>query len=104
MWLIPEKITSFFSKKIINIHPALLPKYGGVGMYGIKIHRAVFLNKDKLSGITIHYVNEKYDEGEIILQKTCDISTLKTPEEIQKKVLALEHKYYPLVIKNLLLS
>ena len=104
VWLIPEEIISFFSKKIINIHPALLPKYGGIGMYGINVHKAVFLNKEKISGITIHYVNKKYDDGEIIFQKTCDISNLTTPEEVQEKVLALEHKHYSKVIKNLLLS
>lgn len=103
LWLVPPELITVFNKKIINIHPALLPKYGGSGMYGINVHAAVFKNKDDFSGITIHYVNERYDKGEIIFQKKCGVSHLKSPAEIQKKVLSLEHKYYSIIVESLLL-
>ncbi len=104
LWLFPENIIKQLPKKIINIHPSLLPKYGGAGMYGINVHKAVLKNKEKISGITIHYVNEKYDEGEIIFQKKCAVFKLKTPEEIQKKVLKLEHRFFSAIIEKLLLK
>lgn len=98
----PHNIIAEFPNKVINIHPALLPKYGGKGMYGQHVHRAVLENKEHETGITIHYVNEHYDEGGIIFQQSVAIYDCVTPEEIAKKVHVLEHKYYPLVIENLL--
>jgi len=101
---VPEYLISAFQTKIINIHPSLLPKYGGKGMYGINIHRAVFENKEQKSGVTIHFVNENYDQGAIIFQEHCDISDCVSAEEIATKIFALEHKYLPLVIEKLLFS
>ena len=100
--LIPIDIINVFPNAIINIHPSLLPKYGGKGMYGINVHNAVFKNKEKESGITIHYVNENFDEGKMIFQKSCDMRHCKNPDEIAKEVQKLEHKYYPLIIEELL--
>lgn len=101
LWKIPRNIISCYQNKIINIHPALLPKYGGKGMYGINIHNSVFKNKESETGITIHFINENYDEGEIILQKKIDISNVKSPEEIAKKVGELEYKYFPEILEKL---
>ena len=98
----PKNITSFFQNKIINIHPALLPFYGGKGMYGLKIHQAVIKNKEKTSGLTIHYVNEKYDEGKIIFQKTIEIEKKETALSLSKKILREEHLNYPIEIEKLL--
>ena len=95
---------SFFNNvktPIINIHPALLPKYGGKGMYGMNVHNAVFANGDKKSGVTVHFVNENYDEGSIIRQKECDISNCKSADEVAKCVLEVEHEIYPEVVINL---
>jgi len=103
LWKVPAKIVHTFPKRIINIHPALLPKYGGKGMYGDHVHRAVIENREKESGITIHYVNENYDEGALIFQATCAISAGETPETLAKKVHALEYKYYPKTIEQVLL-
>ncbi len=89
---------------IVNIHPALLPKYGGKGMYGMRVHEAVFESKDKMSGATIHYVNDRYDDGEIVAQKTVGIGRCKSPEEIAKKVLKVEHELYPRTIWKVLRS
>jgi phosphoribosylglycinamide formyltransferase 1 len=100
----PESIISHYTDSIINIHPALLPKYGGKGMYGIHVHQAVLDNQEKETGITIHYVNENYDEGAFIFQKSIDIQDCKTAEEIATKVLTLEHHYFPIVIEKLLAS
>ncbi|MEX0810846.1 MAG: phosphoribosylglycinamide formyltransferase [Chitinophagales bacterium] len=102
MQLIPSELISAFPNKIINIHPALLPKYGGKGMYGMHVHRAVKSAGDSESGISIHFVNEKYDEGEIILQKKCSISDEDTPESIQQKVQKLEHEYFVKAIEKVL--
>ena len=99
---IPKNITSFFKNKIINIHPALLPLYGGKGMYGENIHKAVIKNKDKMSGLTIHYVNDKYDDGTIIFQKTIRIEPGETPLSLSKKILTEEHINYPVEIGKLL--
>ena len=99
---IPKNITSFFKNKIINIHPALLPLYGGKGMYGENIHKAVIKNKDKMSGLTIHYVNDKYDDGTIIFQKTIRIEPGETPLSLSKKILTEEHLNYPVEIGKLL--
>ena len=103
LWKVPEKIVHAFPHRIVNIHPALLPKYGGKGMYGIHVHRAVIENREKESGITIHYVNENYDEGAAILQARCVININDTPESLAKKIHALEHKYYPKTIEQVLL-
>lgn len=100
----PENIIKSYPNKIINIHPALLPKYGGKGMYGMNVHKAVLENKEKETGITIHYVNENYDEGKIIFQKSVSVQECKTPEEIAEKIHELEQKYFPLVIEKLLTS
>jgi len=100
---VPEKIVHAFPNRIVNIHPALLPKYGGKGMYGLNVHRAVIENHEKESGITIHYVNEKYDEGAAILQARCVVNATDTPETLAKKVHALEYKYFPQTIEQVLL-
>jgi phosphoribosylglycinamide formyltransferase-1 len=98
----PQTIIEAYPNKIINIHPALLPKYGGKGMYGMNVHRAIIENKDKETGISIHFVNEHYDEGNIIFQKSVSIEDCKSPEEIAEKVHQLEHQYFPEVIAGLL--
>ena len=95
------KFLDTFDRKIINIHPALLPKYGGKGMYGMRVHQAVFENKEKFSGASVHFVNEEYDAGKIIFQKKIPIDHLKSPEEIAHSVLKIEHEIYPKVVENL---
>jgi phosphoribosylglycinamide formyltransferase-1 len=95
LWKIPVTLIKAFHVKMINIHPALLPKYGGKGMYGNFVHEAVIANKEKESGITVHYVDEVYDHGQIILQATCLVSEDETPESLAKKVQALEHRHFP---------
>ena len=102
LWLIPSNIISAFPGKIINIHPALLPKYGGKGMFGNRVHEAVVENNEKESGITIHYVNEKYDEGNIIFQARCSITPDDTPDKVAEKVHKLEYEHFPKVIEKLL--
>jgi len=104
LWKVPEKIVRAFPKRIINIHPALLPKYGGKGMYGSHVHRAAIENREKESGISIHYVNENYDEGALILQARCRIDDSDTPETLAEKIHALEHKYYPKTLELILLQ
>lgn len=98
LWLIPPTLIEAF--KIINIHPALLPKYGGKGMYGMKVHEAVVKNGEKESGITIHFVNEKYDEGAIVFQAKCEVSEKDSPEDVANKVHQLEYKYFPVIIEE----
>jgi phosphoribosylglycinamide formyltransferase 1 len=98
----PESIINKYPNKIINIHPALLPKYGGKGMYGMHVHNAVLQNKDKETGITIHYVNENYDEGALIFQKSVKIEDCKTSEEIATKIHELEMEHFPKEIVRLL--
>ena len=100
LWLIPENLIQAFPQKIINIHPALLPKYGGKGMYGMHVHEAVVANKEAYSGISIHYVNQNYDEGDIIFQEKCAISSEDTAEDVAKKVHELEYVHYPKIIKD----
>ena len=100
----PVHIINAFPNKIINIHPALLPNYGGKGMYGMNVHNAILENKEKETGITIHYVNEHYDEGEFIFQKSVNIEDCKTAEEIAHKIHELEHQYFPTVISEVLNS
>lgn len=97
---IPLDIVRSFKNRIINIHPALLPSFGGKGMYGINVHKAVYNASCKVSGATVHFVNESYDEGLIIHQKSVDISDVNSPEEIAEKVLELEHEILPYVIKK----
>lgn len=101
MMLIPEAMVQAFLNKIVNIHPALLPKYGGKGMYGHFVHEAVVAAKESESGITIHFVNERYDEGGIIFQAACKVTPTDTPEEVARKVQVLEHQHYPEVIERL---
>jgi phosphoribosylglycinamide formyltransferase-1 len=95
---IPYSIISKYKNKIINIHPSLLPKYGGKGMYGLRVHKAVVLNNEKKSGITIHFVNEEYDKGAIIFQKEYALSLSETAESLSEAVQKLEHKYFPSII------
>ncbi|MFM9825795.1 phosphoribosylglycinamide formyltransferase [Flavobacterium sp.] len=99
---LPESIVEIFPNKIINIHPALLPKYGGKGMYGMNVHRAVVENKEMETGISIHYVNENYDEGAIIFQKKVTVLVTDTPEIVAEKIHELEQKYLPEIIEKLL--
>jgi len=101
LWLIPDYILQAFPNRIINIHPALLPKYGGKGMYGLKVHQAVITAGDPESGITIHYVNEHYDEGDIIFQARCIINKEDTPEKLAAKIHELEYEHFPVVIGRL---
>ncbi len=89
---------------IINIHPALLPKYGGKGMYGMSVHEAVVENQDTETGISIHYVNEKYDEGKLIFQAKCEVFPADTPEDVAQKVHQLEYEYFPKVIEKVILE
>jgi phosphoribosylglycinamide formyltransferase-1 len=100
IWLIPPFLTREFPNRILNIHPSLLPKYGGKGMYGHFVHEAVYNAGEKESGCTIHLVNERYDEGKIIFQAVCPISPDMNAIDIAKAVLRLEHTYYPQVIEN----
>lgn len=100
--MFPKEIIANYPDKVINIHPALLPKYGGKGMYGMHVHQAILENKDKETGITIHYVNEKYDEGAIIFQTSVTIENCKTPEDIAQKVHELEYKHFPEIIEKLI--
>ena len=102
LWLIPSYLINAFEKKMVNIHPALLPKFGGKGMYGDNVHKAVVANAEKESGITIHYVNERFDEGEIIFQATCPVQPVDTYKEVAEKVHKLEYKHFPEVIEKLL--
>ncbi|MCD6179250.1 MAG: phosphoribosylglycinamide formyltransferase [Bacteroidales bacterium] len=103
LWLIPSELILAFPKKIINIHPALLPKYGGKGMYGDYVHQAVSAAGETESGISIHYVNQSYDEGDIIFQKTVNIKAGENPEKIAEKVHALEYEYFPKIIEQVIL-
>ncbi len=98
---ISEPVLKAFPNKIINIHPALLPKYGGKGMYGHFVHEAVVANREKESGITIHYVNENYDEGNIIFQARCIVNPTDTPEQVAEKVHRLEYKHFPEQIEQI---
>ncbi|MDR0682227.1 MAG: phosphoribosylglycinamide formyltransferase [Dysgonamonadaceae bacterium] len=101
---IPENILDAYPNRIINIHPALLPKYGGKGMYGSHVHESVVANRETESGITIHYVNENYDEGNIIFQAKCEVLPADSPENVAEKVHALEYKYFPEIILKVVRS
>lgn len=102
LWKVPDSIIGAYPDRVINIHPALLPSYGGKGMYGMKVHEAVIAAGEKESGITIHYVNDHYDEGATIFQAKCKITLEDTPETLAEKVHALEYEHFPRVIKNVL--
>ena len=104
LWLVPQLLINSFTNKIINIHPALLPKYGGKGMYGMYVHNAIIAAGEAKSGITIHKVNEIYDNGDIIFQTYVDIEKDDTPELLANKIHLLEHKYFPKVINDYLLD
>jgi phosphoribosylglycinamide formyltransferase-1 len=101
LWLVPENIIDAYSGRIINIHPALLPAYGGKGMYGEAVHKAVIENRDAESGITIHYVNRLYDEGDIIFQARCGVDPEDNHESLAKKVHALEYEHFPGIIEEI---
>lgn len=99
---IPKFIVQAFPNKIINIHPALLPKFGGKGMYGEHVHKAVIESQETESGITIHYINENYDEGDVVLQARCPVRRGDTPETLAEKIQVLEHKHFPVVIDQII--
>ncbi len=103
MWLMPVRIVKKFSDIMVNIHPALLPAYGGKGMYGMHVHEAVIRNKEKESGITIHLVNEEYDKGKILFQATCPVLPTDTPDDLANKVHALEYAHYASAIEQAVL-
>jgi len=102
LWKIPERMVQKFTGKIVNLHPALLPAYGGKGMYGANVHNAVINAKEKESGITIHFVDEKYDHGQIILQARCSLDQNETAETLGKKIHKLEHTHFPKTIEQIL--
>lgn len=101
LWKIPGNIIKAYPDKIVNIHPALLPKYGGKGMYGMRVHEAVISSGESFSGITIHMVNEEYDKGSIVSQHTCDVKPDDTPQSLAGRIHKLEHYWYPRVIEKL---
>lgn len=102
LWKVPEPLIAAYPNKIINIHPALLPKYGGKGMYGHFVHEAVIANHEKESGITIHYVNEHFDEGKPIFQATCSVEPTDTPDSLAAKIHVLEHTHFAKVIEAIM--
>ena len=104
LWLVPENIVEQYSGRIINLHPALLPAYGGKGMYGEYVHKAVIDNRETESGISIHYVNKLYDEGDIIFQARCKVDLSDTPDSLAEKVHSLEYMHYPRVIEELVVK
>lgn len=104
LWLIPAYLVKAFAGRMVNIHPALLPAYGGKGMYGMHVHQAVKAAGEKESGITIHWVNEHYDEGDVIFQKSCPLEDTDQPADIARKVQQLEHQYYTAVVEQLLVN
>lgn len=100
LWLIPDNLLNLYSNRIVNIHPSLLPKYGGKGMYGMKVHQSVKNSNDNKTGITIHIVNAEYDKGEILLQESIAVHSEDTPEMIAQKVHQLEYEFYPKIIES----
>jgi phosphoribosylglycinamide formyltransferase 1 len=102
MWLVPAELVRAFPNRIVNIHPALLPNYGGKGMYGHFVHEAVVAAGERESGITIHFVNEHYDEGAVIFQASCPVQPTDTPDDVARKVQVLEHAHYPRVVAEVL--
>ncbi|MBO7226194.1 MAG: phosphoribosylglycinamide formyltransferase [Bacteroidales bacterium] len=104
LWLVPQNLLEHFPNKIVNIHPALLPNYGGKGMYGMHVHESVIANKEKESGITIHLVDQNYDEGKTIFQAKCQIDEIDTPETLANKIHSLEYEYFPKVIEQIIMD
>lgn len=104
LWLVPDYLLITFPQRIINIHPALLPDYGGKGMYGMRVHEAVIRDGRKKSGITIHLIDEEYDRGRILFQAECPVLPGDTPEDLASRIHELEHRYYPEMIKKYLQS
>ena len=104
LWLVPKNMVEVYPQRIINIHPALLPKFGGKGMYGHFVHQAVVENKETESGITIHFVNDQYDEGAVIFQASFPVFPTDTPEDVARKGQLLEHKYFSEVIEKVILG
>ena len=102
LWLVPGELLEAFEGKLINIHPALLPKYGGKGMYGSRVHESVIASGEKESGITIHYVNQIYDKGNIIFQAKCVVDPDETPDTLAEKIHGLEYEHFPRVVERLL--
>ena len=102
--MIPPYLIQAFENRIVNIHPALLPKYGGKGMYGMRVHEAVVAAKEKESGITIHYVNERYDEGEAIFQASCPVTDTDSPDDVAHKIHELEQAHFPKVVEKVLMA
>ena len=102
LWLVPQNLLQHYPNRIVNIHPALLPKFGGKGMYGERVHEAVVANREQYSGITIHYINEHYDEGDIIFQARCKVDPSDSAEDVARKVHALEYEHFPRVIDEVL--
>ena len=102
LWLVPEYLLEPFENRMINVHPALLPKYGGKGMYGHHVHAAVIENREEESGITIHRVNQKYDDGSIVFQARCKVEEGDTPESLAQRIHQLEYEHFPVVVENLL--
>jgi phosphoribosylglycinamide formyltransferase-1 len=104
LWLVPDNLLRMFPNRIINIHPALLPGYGGKGMYGDKVHQAIIANREIFSGITIHYINERYDEGDIIFQAKCKVDVNDDAHSLAEKIHVLEHIHFPRVIEEVILK
>ncbi len=104
LWLVPENLIAAYPHRIVNIHPALLPAYGGKGMYGMKVHEAVVAAGEKASGITIHLIDNEYDRGRIVFQAQCPVAPEDTPADVARKVQALEHEHFPAVIERLVLE
>ncbi|WP_299776688.1 phosphoribosylglycinamide formyltransferase [uncultured Formosa sp.] len=102
LWKFPEQILNTYPNMVINVHPALLPKFGGKGMYGMHVHEAVVANKESETGITIHYVNENYDEGAIIFQATCPVLSTDTADDIAAKIHELEMEHFPVIVDKVL--
>lgn len=102
LWLVPANIIKKYNGRIVNIHPALLPDYGGKGMYGDFVHKAVVANKEKFSGITIHYVNEHYDSGDVIFQAKCEVLPTDTYESLAAKIHKLEYEHFPVIIEKVI--
>ncbi len=104
LWLVPAYLVRAFPRRILNIHPALLPKFGGKGMYGHHVHEAVKAAGETETGMTIHFVNEHYDDGDIVFQAKCPVAMEDSPEDIARNVLALEHRYFPEIIEQVILE
>lgn len=104
LWLLPPTMVQAYPNRIVNIHPSLLPKFGGKGMYGHHVHEAVRKSGDTITGMTIHLVNEKFDDGKVLFQATCEVSPSDTPDDIARKVNKLELRHYPEVVRQWILS